>query len=341
VRANLRYDPWGKQRWASQTTPTRYRFTAQRFDDKLGLYDYNARYYDANIGRFISADTYVPGQEHMALTVDFHEQIFLLQAGRKSSGPGSSIPQALNRYAYVMNSPTTLVDSTGHAPQEGSIALSSEEAQGLVDALTKLAEELTAGGSNLDLLAALAALLLEAGVAYLAQQGLLVGIFSAVGITVSAVAALILATLIVSLVTIGIGWQAEALKNAGGYLVDFFIPALQEAVTAAGPNGHISILSESRTLASDYVQILGFGENGAMVQAWNSSRTALQNDIGGVLIGWMKNYSDETGTRARFYYWYGGYDYYGNGQWSNRLGRVCKLEPHQNRGKLPHGKIVC
>jgi hypothetical protein len=23
------------------------------------------------------------------------------------------------------------------------------------------------------------------------------------------------------------------------------------------------------------------------------------------------------------------------------LGRVCKLEPHQNRGKLPHGKIVC
>jgi RHS repeat-associated protein len=42
-------------------TPTDYRYTAQRFDDKLGLYDYQARYYDAGIGRFISADVIVPG----------------------------------------------------------------------------------------------------------------------------------------------------------------------------------------------------------------------------------------------------------------------------------------
>jgi RHS repeat-associated protein len=73
VRANLRYDPWGKQRWASQTTPTRYRFTAQRFDDKLGLYDYNVRYYDATIGRFISADVIVPHTSRLTpLTVGFH-----------------------------------------------------------------------------------------------------------------------------------------------------------------------------------------------------------------------------------------------------------------------------
>jgi RHS repeat-associated protein len=41
------------------TTPTGYRYTGQRQDDTLGLYDYNARYYDPDIGRFISADTIV------------------------------------------------------------------------------------------------------------------------------------------------------------------------------------------------------------------------------------------------------------------------------------------
>ena len=42
-------------------TPTDCRYTAQRSDDKLGLYDYQARYYDPHIGRFISADVIVPG----------------------------------------------------------------------------------------------------------------------------------------------------------------------------------------------------------------------------------------------------------------------------------------
>jgi hypothetical protein len=46
VRSQLRYDPWGKQRYAQHTTPTGYRYTSQRWDAGLGLYDYNARYYD-------------------------------------------------------------------------------------------------------------------------------------------------------------------------------------------------------------------------------------------------------------------------------------------------------
>jgi RHS repeat-associated protein len=81
---------WGKQRYAQNITPTGYRYTAQRFDDKLGLYDYQARYYDPHIGRFISADTIIPG---------------------------SANPQAFNRYAYVFNSPLVYVDPDGHRPQ--------------------------------------------------------------------------------------------------------------------------------------------------------------------------------------------------------------------------------
>jgi hypothetical protein len=49
--------------------------------------DYNARYYDPYLGRFISADTLVPE-------------------------PGGS--QGWNRYSYVSNNPLKFVDPTGH-----------------------------------------------------------------------------------------------------------------------------------------------------------------------------------------------------------------------------------
>jgi len=49
--------------------------------------DYRARWYDPKLGRFIQADTLVPGAGH---------------------------PQALNRYAYVTNNPVKYTDPTGH-----------------------------------------------------------------------------------------------------------------------------------------------------------------------------------------------------------------------------------
>ena len=85
--AELRYHPWGGTRYTDGTTPTSYRFTGQREDATIGLYFYNARYYDPALGRFISADTLVP------------------QAGN---------PQDLNRYAYVRNNPLRYTDPSGH-----------------------------------------------------------------------------------------------------------------------------------------------------------------------------------------------------------------------------------
>jgi len=57
-----------------------------------GLSFYNARWYDAQLGRFVSADTIVPN-------------------------PGN--PQGLNRYAYVLGNPLKFRDSTGHAYEDG------------------------------------------------------------------------------------------------------------------------------------------------------------------------------------------------------------------------------
>jgi len=63
------------------------RYTGQICDDETGLYYYNARYYDPQLGRFIEPDTMVPG---------------------------ASDSQNLNRYSYVNNNPINQTDPSGH-----------------------------------------------------------------------------------------------------------------------------------------------------------------------------------------------------------------------------------
>ena len=77
---------WGETRVNTGTTFTTWRFTGQREDATIGLYFYNARYYDPLLGRFTQPDTIVPN-------------------------PGD--PQALNRYSYTLNNPVRYTDPTG------------------------------------------------------------------------------------------------------------------------------------------------------------------------------------------------------------------------------------
>jgi RHS repeat-associated protein len=84
----IRYYPWGGQRWSSGTTPTTFRYTGQRLESSIGLYFYNARWYDPAAGRFIQADTIVPGGM-----------------------------QGLDRYAYVSNNPLKYTDPSGHGKE--------------------------------------------------------------------------------------------------------------------------------------------------------------------------------------------------------------------------------
>jgi len=95
--SELRYKPWGAERYVNGVTPTDFTYTGQRSNtDDFGLMYYNARMYDPSLGRFTSADTVVPG------------------AGN---------PGAWDRYAYVLNSPVQYQDPSGHSycdtmPQE-------------------------------------------------------------------------------------------------------------------------------------------------------------------------------------------------------------------------------
>jgi RHS repeat-associated protein len=91
VNSRNYFYPYGGNRNGAFSGLTTKRFTGQYHESSLpggeGLYYYNARWYDARLARFVSADTIVPN-------------------------PGN--PQALNRYSYVLGNPLRYVDPTGH-----------------------------------------------------------------------------------------------------------------------------------------------------------------------------------------------------------------------------------
>ena len=69
------------------TLNVKHKFTGQELDSESGLYYYGARYYDPEIGRFISPDSIVQDYTN---------------------------PQSLNRYSYCRNNPIILTDPSGH-----------------------------------------------------------------------------------------------------------------------------------------------------------------------------------------------------------------------------------
>ncbi len=95
VVAEKAYYPFGESRHAPNPTVSPYAYTGKELD-ATGLYYYEARYYDAEIGRFISVDP---------LYVDKPQD-------------GLQNPQVLNLYAYTLNNPLKYVDPDGASPQQ-------------------------------------------------------------------------------------------------------------------------------------------------------------------------------------------------------------------------------
>lgn len=83
ITESANYDSFGN---ATGSLSTRYQFTGREFDNFTGLHFYRARWYDANLGRFLSED------------------------------PIGFAGGDVNLYGYVRNSPLNLTDPTGNFP---------------------------------------------------------------------------------------------------------------------------------------------------------------------------------------------------------------------------------
>ncbi|MBU7018120.1 MAG: hypothetical protein HXS44_11480 [Theionarchaea archaeon] len=103
----VQYKPFGEQ---ISTTDERYTYNGKELDS-TGLYYYGARYYDPEIGRFLTRDP--------------------LQGDK-------TVPQTLNKYVYCLNNPLRYIDPTGTDAEETVeeifqrlLAISPEEYQEL------------------------------------------------------------------------------------------------------------------------------------------------------------------------------------------------------------------
>jgi RHS repeat-associated protein len=97
--ARQTYYPYGQVR-SGGGLPTDVGFTGQRLDSYIKLIQMGARWYDPEIGRWLSPDTVVPD---------------------------GARPQSLNRYSYVENNPVLFIDPTGHDRDFGVMDKSDDD----------------------------------------------------------------------------------------------------------------------------------------------------------------------------------------------------------------------
>ncbi|WP_207642560.1 DNRLRE domain-containing protein [Inediibacterium massiliense] len=87
--ATYEYDSFGKVIKSSGNVINPYRYAGYRYDENIGLYYLNARYYNPETGRFITRDTFNGFIDN---------------------------PQSLNLYTYCYNNPIVYTDPNGHSP---------------------------------------------------------------------------------------------------------------------------------------------------------------------------------------------------------------------------------
>src|SRR5207249_3163582 len=93
VIQHYEYTAFGQTRYTQSSTVFAVSrcYTSQVLDDATGLYYYNARYYDPQLGRFIQPDDIIPDLDD---------------------------PQTYDRYSYCVNNPLRFTDPGGHGAGE-------------------------------------------------------------------------------------------------------------------------------------------------------------------------------------------------------------------------------
>lgn len=102
--------PYGQDRSRQGVFQSEYRFTGQEFDRETGLYYFGTRYYDPEMGRFVSVDPLSLEKDGKLFNSGGYSGIF------DTESPPVGSTGRIDAYAYAYDTPVNLADPTGECP---------------------------------------------------------------------------------------------------------------------------------------------------------------------------------------------------------------------------------
>jgi len=116
IAARDTYDAWGKITEQTGETAHTYGFTAREWEEDIGLQYNRARFYDPEIGRFITQDPLSKGPDDPTIAY-FNGAYSIFHRFIKVYADALQ-PDKTNRYVYCYNNPVNLIDPLGLSPED-------------------------------------------------------------------------------------------------------------------------------------------------------------------------------------------------------------------------------
>jgi len=124
------YYPFGEQRVATGSFDEQRKFTGHEFDSDTDLTYAKQRYYDQDVGRWLSQDV-----------------VFLNMGVDSRTGNALRDPQSLNSYSYARNNPVNLVDLQGEWFKEWAFGFGSQSTADFRIEVGRATEQMTEDNS--------------------------------------------------------------------------------------------------------------------------------------------------------------------------------------------------
>jgi len=127
-------ETWVEDKATSDSYTTPYKFTGKELDAETGLYYFGARYYDARLSRWISADPalqegkYFPKPNDYDTEHDFYWYILNDASGKLPGMGGVYNSHNLDVYCYSLNNPVKYYDPDGNVIKVGGYILPYKKA---------------------------------------------------------------------------------------------------------------------------------------------------------------------------------------------------------------------
>ena len=109
--ASYSYDAWGKITLQSGEAANKHKFTAREWDSEINLQYNRARFYDPEIGRFVTQDPLTKGPDDPTIT--YYSGVYSIVHRYLKDYVDALEPHKTNRYTYCYNNPVNKIDPLG------------------------------------------------------------------------------------------------------------------------------------------------------------------------------------------------------------------------------------